>query len=197
MKKYIRSVLAIAAIVTVLSTVQAQDKSKEESATKVSGVRGELLYQLADVEKKIIDLAGAMPPETYSWRPMEGVRSVSEVYVHIGGANYLFPSFIGIKSPEGLDRDMEKTITEKTKVIEFLKGSFDHIRQAILKTSDDDLDKPAKLFGRETTVRDVLLTAALHLHEHLGQSIAYARMNHIVPPWTAAEQAEQKEKEKK
>ena len=124
---------------------------------------------------------------------MEGVRSVSEVYMHIAGANYLLPSFIGIKSPAGMNGDMEKTITEKVKVIEMLKQSFEFIRKAVTQTPDTDLDKAAKMFGRETTVRDVFFNAGLHMHEHLGQSIAYARMNKIVPPWTAAEQAKEKE----
>ncbi len=86
---------------------------------------------------------------------------------------------------------MEKTVTEKAKVVEMLKKSFEHVRQALLSKSDADLDSPAKLFGQETTVRDVLLTTVTHMHEHLGQSIAYARMNGVVPPWTAAEQARQ------
>jgi uncharacterized damage-inducible protein DinB len=194
MKRYVVYMLLIAAILIRFSAATAQDNMKSETTAKVSGFRGELLQQLGDVEKKIIDLAGAMPAETYSWRPMEGVRSVSEVYVHISGSNYLFPSFIGVTSADRPGPDAEKNITEKPKVLELLKKSFENIRGAIMKTTDEDLDKPAKMFGRETTFRDVLLTAELHLHEHLGQSIAYARMNHIVPPWTAAEEAKQKEK---
>lgn len=170
---------------------------EQEKAPKVTGVRGELLGQLADVGKKIVDLANAMPAETYSWRPMEGVRSVGEVYMHIGGSNYLFPSFVGSKMPEGVDENMEKSVIEKTKVVDFVKQSLDHFRQVLLDMKDEDLDKPAKMFGRETTGRNVLLTGIMHLHEHLGQSIAYARMNHIVPPWTAAEQAKQEAKDKK
>jgi uncharacterized damage-inducible protein DinB len=190
-------VLTIIAIVVALSTALGQNAGKETAATDVAGFRGDFLYQLGEVEQKVVDLAGAMPAEKYSWRPMEGVRSVSEVYMHIAGANYLLPSFVGFKSPEGINRDMEKTITDKSGVVDALKKSFAFIREAVLKTSDADLEKPAKLFGRETTVRDVFFSAALHMHEHMGQSIAYARMNSIVPPWTAAEQAAEEKKNKK
>lgn len=178
-----------------LSGLSAQDKSKD--APKVKGFRAEFLAQMVDVEKKIIDLAEAVPQEKYTWRPMEGVRSISEVYMHIAGANYLFPSFAGIKAPAGIERDAETKVTEKAKVIEYVKTSFEHMRKAVMDTPDANLEKPAKMFGEETTVRGVFFTAGLHMHEHLGQSIAYVRMNNIVPPWTAAEQKEQEDKKSK
>ncbi|HTY59181.1 MAG TPA: DinB family protein [Bacteroidota bacterium] len=155
-----------------------------------SGFRAELLGQINFAEKRIEDLASAMPAEKYSWRPGEGVRSVSEVYVHIIGANYLFMSFLGVKPPMKMDPDMEKTMTDKSEIAAKFKPSFDHFRNAVLGLSDKDLDKTTKMFGSTTTYRNVLVTAIAHLHEHLGQSIAYARVNGIVPPWTAAEQAE-------
>ena len=195
MKKHLAWVLMLGLL--SLQYAPAQDAAKDASSAKISGIRGELLSQLAQGEQEVVDLAGAMPAETYSWRPMEGVRSVSEVYMHICGSNYLFPSFIGVKMPEGMSEDGQKAITEKSKVIDAVKVSFENIRQAIMNTPDADLDKTVKMFGKETSVRNVLLTGVLHVAEHLGQSIAYARMNHIVPPWTAAEQARQAEKEKK
>ena len=162
-----------------------------------AGFRGEFLAQLGDAEKKIVDLAQAVPAEKYSWRPAEGVRSVSEVYTHIAGANYFLMSLIGIKPPAGISRDMEKTATDKAKVMEMLKQSFDHVRNAAMKTADADLDKPATFFGQETTVRGIFFNAALHMHEHLGQSIAYARSNGVVPPWTMAQQASEQQGTKK
>lgn len=175
-----------------LTMIPAQDKSK----ALPGGFRGDFLNQMQDTEKKLEDLAQAMPDSTYGWRPMEGVRSVSEVYIHIAGANYLFPRFFGVKPPEGLDKDAEKNITEKSKVVEYLRTSFDHIRQAVLQTLDDSLNNPTKMFGEETTYRGAIFTAATHMHEHLGQAIAYAQMNRVVPPWTAAEQAKEKESKK-
>jgi uncharacterized damage-inducible protein DinB len=184
-----RRVQAVAFLVLVILSVSVgQNKSNNDE--KIKGFRKEFLVQMVDIEKKLLDLADAMPADKYSWRPMEGVRSVSEVYIHIAGANYLFPSMVGFKRPDDLVKDAEKNVTDKPKVIEYLKKSFDFIRDAVKKTSDDDLDKAAKLFGDETTVRGVFFEAGLHMHEHFGQSIAYARMNKVVPPWTAAEQAQ-------
>lgn len=154
--------------------------------TATSEFLGEFLYQLDEIEKKLVSLAEAIPAEKYSWRPEEGVRSISEVCMHVAGANFLLPRFIGVDPPGGLPPDMEKTVTDKARVIEVLKQSFAHIRQAVLKLSNSDLEKRVKYYGRETTVRDVLFSIANHCHEHLGQLIAYARTNGVVPPWTAS-----------
>jgi len=159
------------------------------------GFRAEILGQLSFVEKRIEDLAAAMPSEKYSWRPGEGVRSVSEVYMHIVGANYMFMTFLGVKPPMKMDPGMEKSVTDKTEIAAKFKPSFDHFRNTVLGLSDKDLDKTTTMFGRTTTYRNVLVTAIAHLHEHLGQSIAYARTNGVVPPWTAAEQAEAAKKD--
>lgn len=152
-----------------------------------SGVRSLFLNQLADVEKKMNSLAQAVPAEKYSWRPAAGVRSISEVFMHVAGANYLFPSMAGVKPPEGIDRNMEKTVTEKSKVQDALKQSFEHARKAVQGLSDADMAKEIKFFGRPSTVEALIFTMANHMHEHLGQSIAYARVNGVVPPWSAKE----------
>jgi len=175
MKQTILAVLLVSLAFSAAPRLRAADMPK--------GFRGEFLAQLDDIEKKIEGLAQAVPEAKYTWRPAEGVRSISEVYMHIAGSNYLLLGFAGVKPPEGLSPDLEK-ITAKNKVGEALKASFENLRQAILKTSDADLEKPAKLFGSDTTIRGVYFVTMSHLHEHLGQSIAYARMNGIVPPWS-------------
>jgi uncharacterized damage-inducible protein DinB len=167
----------------------SQDKSKENALPK--GFRGEFLTQLMDDEKKLVDLAGAIPEEKYGWRPGEGVRSISEVYVHISASNFGFPKMMGVKPPDNLEKDPEKKITAKKDVIEFMKRSFEYARNVAMNTPDADLDKPASFFGEPTTIRGILFHLETHLHEHFGQSIAYARVNNIVPPWTAAEMKQQ------
>lgn len=189
MNYYIRNTMVF--LFLFLSSVCgfAQGASQTQPATApATGFRADFLQLLDEVQEKLVSLAEAVPAEKYGWRPGEGVRSISEVYMHIAGGNYLLPSFIGIPAPDGISRDMEKTVTEKPKVIEALKQSFDHLRQATLKTSDADLDKKANLFGREASYREVFMIISNHCHEHLGQSIAYARMNGVVPPWSAATQ---------
>ena len=150
------------------------------------GYRAELLRDLDDVQKKLIALASVTPAEKFGWRPARDVRSISEVYMHVAGGNYLLASFTGMKPPAYETGNLEQ-ITNKDRVIEELRKSFDHIRSAALKTTDADLDKSIKMFGRDTTVRGAFTTALNHLHEHLGQSIAYARMAGVVPPWSGRE----------
>lgn len=156
-----------------------------EPAAAPTGFRAEFIAEVDSVGKKLTNLAGAIPQEKYGWRPAPGIRSVSEVYVHVAGGNYLLPSFMGVKMPAGIDRDMEKKITEKAKVIETLKKSLEHARSVAENLSDADLDKRVKTFGgREMTQRALLVAMLNHMHEHLGQSIAYARVNGVAPPWS-------------
>ena len=156
-----------------------------EPAPPPTGFRAEFLAEVDSVGKKLADLAGAMPADKFAWRPAPGIRSVSEVYVHVAGGDYLLPSFAGVKVPEGISRDMEKTVTEKAKVIDLLKKSLEHVKGAAANASDADLDKKVKVFGgREMTERALFVLMLNHLHEHLGQSIAYARMIGVAPPWS-------------
>jgi uncharacterized damage-inducible protein DinB len=161
----------------------------EPAAASQAGLRGEILAEIDAVEKKLVDLAGAVPAEKFGWRPGEGVRSVSEVYMHVAGGNYFLPTFLGVKAPEGL-RGMEKSVTDKAKVIDALKQSFDHVRKVLRETPDAQWEDKVKLFGRvDTSKRGVFLTLLNHAHEHLGQSIAYARSNGVAPPWSEAAEA--------
>jgi uncharacterized damage-inducible protein DinB len=157
--------------------------SAQPAPAKVPGFRGLFLDQLKDVQSKVVSLADAMPQEKYSWRPADGVRSVAEVYTHIASANYFLPTFVGVKPPATFSPAITKE-TDKAKVVDALKASFEHIRQVVLNMPDADLDKPVKLFGQDTTYEGVLFLIANHMHEHLGQSIAYARTNGVVPPWS-------------
>jgi uncharacterized damage-inducible protein DinB len=150
-----------------------------------SPFRAEFLAQLEDAEKKLVALAEAIPQERYSWRPGEGVRSTSEVLLHIAGGNYFLPTFIGLQPPLSWTAEMEKE-TDKAKVIAALKESLAYLRQVANELPEAELDRAVKFFGRDSTVLGVLFLAANHLHEHLGQLIAYARVNGVAPPWSLA-----------
>jgi len=150
------------------------------------GYRAEFLADLDDLQRKYLDLAAAVPAERYSWRPGAGVRSISEVYMHVAGSSYYLATFTGAKPPADIPKDFEK-ITEKTRVLAELQRSFDQLRTVALNTSDADLEKSVMLFSSPATQRRVFTTILNHLHEHLGQSIAYARMNGVVPPWSRQE----------
>lgn len=163
---------------------QKDTMKKEEMAS--GGEMAAVLSQIDQAREKLIALAEATPADKFAWRPAEGVRSVGEVYAHVSGANYFLPTFWGSKIPEGVDpRGFEKDGGDKAKTIDTLKKSFDHLKQQIQALPQADLDKKIKMFGRDATVRDAVMTLASHGHEHLGQAIAYARMNGIAPPWSA------------
>jgi uncharacterized damage-inducible protein DinB len=184
-----RKGLLLGAIFT-LFLVNGLFADSTQTAT-TSGFRADFLQALDEIQQKVIQLAEAIPAEKYSWRPAEGVRSVGEVYMHIAGGNYFVLKLAGVEPPAGMsgDENMKENAGDKAKCIEAMKASMDFVRQQIQKTSDADLEKKIKLPWAETTVRGVYLILSNHMSEHLGQSIAYARMNGVVPPWTAAEQA--------
>jgi uncharacterized damage-inducible protein DinB len=164
-------------------------------AAPASGFRAEFLSDWDDFSKKAVSLAEAMPAEKYAWRPNKDVRSVSEIYMHIAGGNFGLLRATGVQPPEGIDtRGLDK-ITDKEKVVATLKQSFEHVRKAILNTSDADLEKPIKLMGTNSTVRGAYFVLGTHQHEHFGLAIAYARATGVVPPWTAARQAQQHQHE--
>jgi uncharacterized damage-inducible protein DinB len=187
------AVLALACVLAL--PVQAQDKAMEKTAKKedmreqvksVGGVRGSILFQLNQAQEKLIALANAMPADKYGWKPGEGVRTTGEVFNHVAAANFFIPTFWGAKVPAGVNpQTLEKEMSgDKAKTIDALTRSFDNVREAILAVPESDLDRKIKLFGQEATVRDAMMVLASHAHEHLGQSIAYARSNGVVPPWS-------------
>lgn len=149
-------------------------------AKPASTFHADFLVQLDEVEEKIVGLAQATPADKFAWRPAGDIRSISEVYMHIAGWNYFLSTFLGAPAP-ARGTDYER-ITKKADVLAELKKSFDHLRTAVVKTTD--LEKAVKMMGTNTTNRGVMMTMLNHLHEHLGQSIAYARMNSVVPPWS-------------
>jgi uncharacterized damage-inducible protein DinB len=144
----------------------------------------EFLGQIDFVKGRIMQLADAMPEETYSWTPGEGVRSVGEVYVHIAQSNYYMLSLLKGEKP---DMTQSKNETDKKTALAMMEKSFEVIKEAVSGFSEEDLNKEIDAFGMKFSVRNFMVTMIGHLHEHLGQSIAYARMNGVTPPWSAQE----------
>ena len=155
------------------------------SVAPATGFRAEFLEELAYYEKRYSNLAEALPAEKYTWRPTEGVRSAGEVFTHIVGANYGVARALGTPPPAGLDfKSIMALSPDKPKVIQALKDSCAHFRNAVIALKEEDADKPQKMFNRQTTLRGSFIVITGHFGEHLGQSIAYARVNGVVPPWT-------------
>jgi uncharacterized damage-inducible protein DinB len=186
--------IALCAALIPYGAVFAHDAAAPGEA---AGVKGEILGWIEDGQDKLVQLAEAMPESKYSWSPDKGVRTVGEVFMHVAAANYGVPGLIGVAPPEGFKfQTFEHSQTKKADIVKTLKDSFAHMEAALKATSDADMDKPAEFFGMKTTVRGAYLLLLSHVHEHLGQSIAYARSNKVTPPWTAKEQAEAAQKAK-
>ena len=139
----------------------------------------------AHVSRQLIALAEATPAEKFAWRPAPGIRSVSEVYMHIAMANFYLLSVTGPKMPADLkSADLEKTVTAKADVIDWLKRSLDAVKVAHAGVKPDDLQRKVKVNGQDATVDGMYLRIIVHANEHMGQLVAYARMSGVVPPWS-------------
>lgn len=136
------------------------------------------------VSNQLIALAEATPAEKFSWRPAPGVRSTSEVYMHIVMANFWLLSVTGPKMPADLKEDAEKTVTAKPEVIAWLKRSLEAVKQEHLAADPKDMSRKLKIEGRDATVDGMYLRIIVHANEHMGQLVAYARMTGVVPPWS-------------
>jgi len=182
--------LMLTAVLLCTGSALAQGVNPYKDPTPgISGYRAEVLAEVRVQEDKFLRLAEAIPAEQYKWRPGADARSVSEVFLHVAAASFNLPKLIGTPPPTGFEAEGYDTSTaDKTKVIAALKDAFAHEKKAILAMPDVDLDKQLNWFGGKNTERGVLLFMTRHTAEHLGQSIAYARMLGVVPPWTEDQQ---------
>jgi uncharacterized damage-inducible protein DinB len=188
--------LLLALLFLPTATLLAQINPYKDGTPGVTGYRSEVLSEVIVQEDKLTRLAEAIPADKYTWRPAPDVRSFAEVFLHVSAANYNLYKLVGTPPPAGLDiRTLEKSTTDKAKVSATLKNSFAHAKKAITAMPDADLEKSMDWFGGKNTERGILLFIVRHGAEHLGQSIAYARMVGVVPPWT--EDAQKKQPEKK
>lgn len=179
------SALCLLVLVTGAVRATAQINPYKDGTPGVTGYRSEVLSEVIVQQDKLTRLAEAIPADKYTWRPTPDVRSFAEVFLHIAAANYNLYTIVGAKIPEGLDvKNLGKSTTDKAKVIATLKDSFEYAKKAISALPDADLDKSIDWFGGKNSYRGILLFIVRHAAEHLGQSIAYARMAGVTPPWT-------------
>ena len=136
------------------------------------------------VSEQLIALAEATPADKFAWRPAAGVRSTSEVYMHIVTANFWLLSVTGPKMPTDLKEGMEKSVTAKADVIHWLKRSLDAVKEAHVAETPQHLALKVKVAGHDATVDGMYLRIIVHANEHMGQLVAYARMTGVVPPWS-------------
>ncbi len=156
----------------------------QDDAGELSGYPGAFQRDYERTAKKLLALAETVPADKYGWRPTDEVRSVSEVLVHVAGANFFICQTLGVPGPEEFGRDAEQKITAKDDVIKALKQSFDHVYKTIGKDAGADLDAELEMFGSKMPRRNAYMILSGHAHEHLGQLVAYVRMMGLTPPWS-------------
>lgn len=187
-------VVTVLAAFALAAPAAAQHAHGEHAAAlPTQGLRAEMVADVTALESKYLGLLDAMAGKL-DWRPAEGVRSAGEVFMHIAGANFMMPMMAGVQPPEMLSAaDMPEAMqrmqalekeSDPSNMREMLAHSFMHAKHAIASIPDAEMDAMTSMFGRDATKREVLSALVTHMHEHLGQSIAYARVNGIVPPWS-------------
>src|SRR3954463_13518219 len=167
------------------SPARSQEVMNKDAA---AAVKASFVADLDTLRGKFVGLAEAFPQDKYTWRPMDGVRSVSEVLMLAAFEGYSFiPNSFGAKAADLGSREEAaklRTLTDKAQVIEHLNKGFAHAKKELEALDAAALTGKRKVMGRDLGVADIALGIGGDLHEHLGQMIAYARMNHIVPPWS-------------
>ncbi len=149
----------------------------------------EAVADLEQMRDKFLSLGEAFPEDTWDWRPMEGVRSVKDVMVLMVVEGNVFPSMWGATPPASGatgfgDETARVAAMDKAGVMREMQNSLNYMVEAVRSMTPDDRAADAEWFGTPTTAAGVVVHALVDMHEHLGQSIAYARTNQIVPPWS-------------
>jgi len=150
----------------------------------------DLLQPLGELQAKALRLAAAIPQDKYGWRPAPGVRSFQEVFLHIAYGTHLMMRAADGAPRDALTREIEenqkaeKQSMSKEQVIAAMREAFTAFRSALESESAGSLRREVDFFGTATTRGGVLANIDTHIAEHVGQAIAYARMNGIVPPWS-------------
>lgn len=193
MRTFIPSVLVytlVGAAVVVPADAHAQRAAADAQRPAAMSA---LLRDIAGVEEKLLSLAEAIPEDSYGWRPGDGVRSVGEVLIHVAADNWFLPAAVGVAAPEATGikandypsvQAYEARSMSKAEALSAVRESFAHLRTAMEAADDAQLARTLNLFGSEMTGVDLWVVTTTHLHEHLGQLIAYARSNGVVPPWS-------------
>src|SRR5580658_10394518 len=178
----VSSLLSACLLLVLIAFASAPELHAQDPLDGVwQGYDGEWRHEAS----QLIAVAEATPGKDFSWRPAPGVRSTSEVYMHIVDANFYLLSVTGPKMPDDLKEDTAKTVTSKAEVIRWLKRSLEAVKQAHLKETPQHLARKVRIEDRDATVDGMYLRIIVHANEHMGQLVAYARMTGVVPPWSA------------
>lgn len=163
---------------------------KTEPAPPSAAPAADIAFSLASLENEIMQLAKAVPEEKYGWQPGPGVRTFQQVFLHIAYGNHLILNIAedaepdDVKKIEDENAKIEAGPISKEKTIAALTETFAEIHKYLDEVRAAQLSRDMEFFGQKTSRRGILVWLDTHMGEHLGQAIAYARMNGIVPPWS-------------
>ena len=197
MNKLTSSLVAVVMITCTISTrAQTPTTTHNSDDTKPSyDLKAQSLFDLEVVQKKFVGLAKAVPADKLSWRPSPDSRSFAEVLLHVAGERYGILALMGSTPPPGFDaKTYEQSTTNRDRIIEELNKSWEFARKTIDGMSNAEFAKLLPKLGPQANAGDVVYILVADAHEHLGQCVAYARENGIVPPWTLEAQKRQNEK---
>ena len=187
--------VAVALVARPVSATAAKPDVADHTAASYD-MKAQALLDLGVVEKKFVDLANAVPDQKMTWRPSPDSRSFAEVFLHVAGERYQILSMMGAAAPSGFNAKVfERMTTDKARIIDELNRSWEFTEKTISGMNNADFAKRLPKLGPQANAGDVVYILVADTHEHLGQSVAYARENGIVPPWTA--EAQKKAAEKK
>jgi uncharacterized damage-inducible protein DinB len=171
------------------SSQQAQAAPANDNTPPSYDMKAQALADLDAVNQKFVALAQAIPVDKFTWRPADGTRSIAAVFLHVSGERYGILGLMGAAQPAGLDlKNLETSTTDKAQVIDALNKSWDYTKTTINNMTNAEFAKPQPKLGPEANSGDVVYILVADAHEHLGQIIAYARFQGVVPPWTIAAQ---------
>jgi uncharacterized damage-inducible protein DinB len=158
-------------------------------------MKAQSLLDLQMMQKKFVDLANAIPADKLTWRPTADARSFAEVLLHVAGERYGILGMMGAQAPAGFNgKTIEKSTTDRAQIVAELNKSWEFAQKTINDMTNADFAKLLPKLGPQANAGDVVYILVADAHEHLGQAVAYARENGIVPPWTAEAQKAAAEK---
>ena len=195
MKRMFLSAIVLIGLTAMAGAAPADEPATDHTAPSYD-MKAQALLDLNNMQKKFVALANALPAEKLTWRPSADSRSFAEVLLHVAAERYGILGMMGAETPAGVDRKgLEKSTTDRARIVEELNKSFDFASKAIGGMTNAEFAKLLPKLGPQANAGDVVYILVADAHEHLGQSIAYARENGITPPWTV--EAEKKAAEKK
>jgi uncharacterized damage-inducible protein DinB len=198
-KLLVLSLLILSVMSTASTNALAQNQDAAVSADHTApsyDMKAQSLVDLERVQKKFVDLLNVVPADKLTWRPSPDSRSFAELFLHVAGERYGILALMGAEKPAGFNgKTFEKSTTDKAQIAAELNRTWEFAQKTINGMSNADFAKLMPKLGPQANAGDVVYILVADAHEHLGQAIAYARMNGIVPPWTA--EAQKKAAEKK